>query len=402
MSSQILYQHEAVRIEYVQAKPRSFFDNPLRFIGLRRKARFLAYTFTNYGFRDFEAPGFGQRFLLRSGFDVISFKCVDDSWFQGIPNAEIERFLELFPRSNYESTVAYGSSMGGYAAIALAGMLQPDKIIAIAPQYAIDEPFDTRWASDAPRIKWTHRIPPRVTPRGKIFIVRDPGYQQDSEQIDRLVSNLRGVKIEMIDVPFSGHHPGEYLNEIGELKALVTAVAEGAPISADLRRNRRQSKRFYLTMAGALNRKRKFRSALRMLDQALLIDPDLASAFHQKALILTNLGDLKQADEMSLKAVDLKSDIADHHHQRSAILARLGRVEEAIECSRQSISRKPSPKYYQHLSALLGRQGMYKQAIAELQTALDIKGHDPVYERQMERLRRGARNAAETEDTAQR
>jgi hypothetical protein len=49
----------------------------------------VACTFTPFNFYKIDNDGFGVPFLLARGYDAISFKCTNDSWFQQIPNSAL-------------------------------------------------------------------------------------------------------------------------------------------------------------------------------------------------------------------------------------------------------------------------------------------------------------------------
>ena len=60
----------------------------------------LVLTFSYYLFDDLDAKGFGEKFLLEQGFDVIVFKSNANCWFQGISDDLLETVERIKARPN--------------------------------------------------------------------------------------------------------------------------------------------------------------------------------------------------------------------------------------------------------------------------------------------------------------
>ena len=110
----------------------------LRVVAVRpHRSRSAVVTFSSYvHHRTLDRPGFGEAFLLKYGIDAVHVVCRGNEWFQ---YDDLRPALELAAREigGYENRVAYGLSMGGYAAINFSDWLGVDRVIAIAPQYSI-------------------------------------------------------------------------------------------------------------------------------------------------------------------------------------------------------------------------------------------------------------------------
>ena len=61
-------------------------------------------------------------------------------------------------RPRHARRVAYGTSMGGYAAIQLSAALKLDAVLALSPQFEVDKAYDTRWKVLANSIDYRYRI----------------------------------------------------------------------------------------------------------------------------------------------------------------------------------------------------------------------------------------------------
>lgn len=78
--------------------------------------------------------------LLRNGYDVDSIKSTEDDWFQHLSPELFDRIDRLGAQPQYLRSVAYGSSMGGYVAIAFSRRFRLDRVLALlSPQFTIRE-----------------------------------------------------------------------------------------------------------------------------------------------------------------------------------------------------------------------------------------------------------------------
>ena len=139
---------------------------------------FTAFTPSTKGEKDtLVGVGFGGELLLRNGFDVVAFKSAKNLWYQNLSAemlADVENFISNSSIS-YAKRVAYGSSMGAYAAILFSRALKVDIVLALSPQFEIDQPYDQRWQSLAQQIDFKHRIDSNsISDSCKYFVAYDP------------------------------------------------------------------------------------------------------------------------------------------------------------------------------------------------------------------------------------
>src|SRR5271166_1854620 len=114
-------------------------------------------TFDSYSdLRTLDRPGFGERFFEENRVDAIHVIARANDWYQHDDIFEICRAVAAIA-SNYRRVYAYGSSMGGYAAIRFGALVGAKAAIALSPQFSIDKsivPFERRWSGDAKRIRF--------------------------------------------------------------------------------------------------------------------------------------------------------------------------------------------------------------------------------------------------------
>lgn len=316
----------------------------------------LVMTFSYFGFRDLDAPGFGDGFLLRHGYDVLSFKSRIDDWFQMLAPAALD--LARGIRDDYDFAGAYGSSSGGYAAIALSGLLRPDAVVALSPQYAIDEDFDTRWAARAKALTWHHRITPEAIGNASFTLISDPRHPLDAAQMARLRPVLPAAGTRVIDVPYSGHPTGMVLAETGQLAAMVLALLDGRPAPRpDLRWSLlRRSRTFLSTLGWSAEQSGRTGLAELCYRRALTLGEPTPLDHHRLAEFLSKTGRVGEAIVLSRRSVELAPGVAPLAHFCSKLLQQGGRLDEALVLAERACRLDPGkPGYARYHDRLLKR-----------------------------------------------
>jgi hypothetical protein len=177
---------------------------------------------TNY--RHLDRPGFGEHFLRDRAVDAIHVMGRENNWYQYPEMPEAMAAIAKVARS-YQRTIAYGSSMGGYAAIRYGGAAGAATALAISPQFSIDPavvPFDRRWEGEAHQIdfalerSWT---PPFAATS---YILYDPR-NLDRRHVALFAKRYGGVV--PVPIPDSGHPCVLFLATCGLLQQAVLDVA---------------------------------------------------------------------------------------------------------------------------------------------------------------------------------
>lgn len=88
----------------------------------------------------------GTNPLLKAGFDVLNIQTSLDDWHQTISLEGLQKARD-FLYKNYKMLYGFGSSMGGFAALAFSKFFNFNKILVFAPQYSLNLEGETRWAS---------------------------------------------------------------------------------------------------------------------------------------------------------------------------------------------------------------------------------------------------------------
>lgn len=195
----------------------------------------------------------GGRWLHNLGFAVIGVKPKSVEWYRG-------RDLHDFFRSDYlkslvgqfDQVFLYGSSMGGFAAMAFAEAIPGASVIAFNPQSTLDPqlvPWESRYQEG--RIQdWSGDFADARIGASKaknVFVAYDPLFELDRKHVDRLdKANLIPFKM-----PLVGHVVAMYMSEVGVLSAFVEGAFSGTLSAHEcnlLARNRRKTPRYYYSL----------------------------------------------------------------------------------------------------------------------------------------------------------
>jgi hypothetical protein len=204
---------------------------------------------------------------------------------------EIESFISASSIS-YIKRVSYGSSMGAYAAIQFSRALKIDIVLALSPQFEIDQPYDQRWQSLAQQIEFQYRIDSNaVSDSCKYFVAYDPK-NEDTVHIQKLSALIDEPRLIEIRTPYSGHPSTTYLFETGLIQSIALSVLQHATFDhSSIRTNRKHSKTYLYELSKRLTLKNKNKSALIAINRAISIDSSALALLIHKIVILEKLGD---------------------------------------------------------------------------------------------------------------
>jgi hypothetical protein len=258
MKNEILINEDLMRIEY-------FYDD-------KEINQNIAFVFTPFMNRNLEGNSFGGDLLLENGFDVIAFKVSNDNWFQTIPSLLFDLISQIISKKKYVKKIAYGSSMGGYASIALSKLLDATTVIAFSPQYCIDEDFDKRWANSARDIIFNYRITEETISKDCIFFIIYDNKDLDQLHVERISQIIPKSNLNLIKIPFVGHPVTHYLYEVGLIKKVVIQLAKKNSINEiNFVRDKKKSKHYLSNISRLLFERNHFRWSLSMIISTIQI-----------------------------------------------------------------------------------------------------------------------------------
>ena len=309
-------------------------------------------SFTDH--RTLDRPGFGEAFLDSSRIDAIHVIARDNDWYQdpGIMDAMAEiRSVS----GRYDRVVAYGSSMGGYAALRLGGMAGAQAALALSPQFSIDPavvPWEKRWPESSKQFipVWEGTL--------KLPILDEAYVAYDPVDLDRRHAGLFAAHIRFtpIRLPHCGHPVTGVLAELGLLQTLIRSVCgrdfDAAGFERDACAQRERSPQYLISLANSLRRWRRTARVTLMQRAVALAPMDYGVISH-----LAN--ELREA----------------------------GRLDEALALHRRALEIAPShPHMLLQYSYTLERSGDLPAALAMMEAADACAGGTAIYQPRLARL----------------
>lgn len=198
-----------------------------------------------------DREGFGERHFAARDISAIHVISRDNRWYQHpeLPEALAAVAAETAGRARI---VAYGSSMGGFAALMYGSACGAHVGLALSPQYSLKPrtpPYDRRWAADVAHIRFQ---PFTAPPLPLQYVLYDP-----RDRLDRAHAELFAARSEtiLIGIPNAGHPVGSYVNETEMFEPLFTGVVDGtlmetaAAFEQELWRRRRMSGQYFFNIA---------------------------------------------------------------------------------------------------------------------------------------------------------
>ena len=314
-------------------------------------------TFDSFtDFRTLDRHGFGEAFFDSAGIDAIHVIPRDNVWYQH------PEMLEAMARIRdatmaYARVVTYGSSMGAYAAIRLAGLAGADAVLALSPQFSIDPaqvPWEERYLISAQQFQhvWEKTVPfPQIA---EAYVGYDPLHGPDTKHVDLLAGCFR---FERLKLPRTGHPVTGFLVEIGLLQTSMQALCQGTfdpqSMLQEAHRRREQSSQYLVNLADHTAYWRRGHR-LTLLHKAVRLAPG-------NALLLARLG---------------------------AELRYAGRFEESLAMYVRSVEKQPRhPSILNHYSMALQRMGNLEGALAVMEDVYALTGEVALYRERLEELR---------------
>lgn len=257
-------------------------------------------TFQSAAATGLDREGFGEGFFKKRGIPAICVLPHLPSWYQydGILEA-----LNLIRKeaAQYRRVIAYGISMGGYAAINFADLIGATEVIAICPQYTVNPsvvPWETRFPRGQARIKhYIYDQPQNRNWEGKdVCVIYDPVDSLDSRHVDLL---KECVPATFVRLPHSTH-PCTQVLSTASLKAFILSCLERGVLNsipllhASFKSDRKKSWYYWLYLARnyGLSSPKK---ALRFVEYADTISPRNPDVLFAIAMIRLSLGRFQDA-----------------------------------------------------------------------------------------------------------
>lgn len=327
-------------------------------------------TFDSYSDdRSLDRRGFGQDFFASRQIDAVHFISRENDWYQYAEMPAVAAEVAKLVRG-HRRVVAYGSSMGAYAAIRFGGLAGATEALAISPQFSIDPRsarFERRWRSDSERIDFSLERALRAPFVDTAYIVYDPR-DADRRHADLYRRRTRVVDVRLTDV---GHPATGALAELDLLGPMVLDFVDGRlDAEAFARRvlqQRPTSAFFFYVMS---TRARLARSRIAYAGRASEMAPGHFGFVAHYASLLAASDRFAEAQIAFARAATIAPDHPVLLYKLTEFHERRGDLERAIEAAELLVSLHSQtfrPRL-EHLRGLQARRG------AALPWRLTIRG----------------------------
>lgn len=205
---------------------------------------FHALQLTQY--LDLPRKGQSRETLRAAGLDAVQVVPRGNQWYQYDDIDEMISAVRTIS-DRYQEVVAYGQSMGAYAAIHTSAALRPAKVLAICPQFSVDPEriaFDSGFKVLAADINFVRDdISKNASKETEFVIAFDQLYKIDSNHYKEYEKNLKNLY--RLRMPFCGHGVSESLKHAGMIPGhLLALITDGKShintVRQEFRRHRRQ------------------------------------------------------------------------------------------------------------------------------------------------------------------
>jgi len=336
-------------------------------------------TFASYtDDRRLDRPGFGEEHFTGRGIDAIHVLSRDNRWYQ---HPELDEALRAVAGAvaGYVRVIAYGSSMGGFAALRYGASCGATVGLALSPQYTVDPavvPFDRRWADDVARIAF--RQDADLPPLGEQYVVYDSRDAYDRRHFELFAARSPTIGV---PVPHGGHPVGSYLAETDMLRVLVENIEtkrfDPAAYARELRRRRRRSAQYFYVLA---LRTPAHRPRLRVALARLAAETQADNVMYWSALgaALDAAGAFDEAVAVHRKALAMPHATMFQHHTLMLHHEARGAYDEALAIVDRLIAQNPAVLWLPHERRRIRRR---KRRLHPLGWLAGKLGLDPVVER---------------------
>jgi len=339
--------------------------------------------------------GYGTGRLAPLGLNEFIIRRNRNHWFQ---TPEIEEVAAIINRMTQGRRVlTYGSSMGGFAAINFASMLNAATFVALSPLHDVspgNEAGDMRWP-ESEQLRFTHNLIRAGECRdaeGFVFYFdRDRGDVAHAELIGR------DTAATLVPVEYGGHPCSFYLNATYKLKRVVAEVADGSFDVDQFYRvlEERTRETFYPHERNAARHEKAgdADAAIDEIRKAVERNPRLPRLRVRLGGLLRGRGDNAGAEEAYRAVLKTHPRSADAHVGLGYVHAARSHFAAAAESMRAAIAIAPTHQRFSRLADWLARSGDLDGAEAALRKVIELVPHATAAPKRLAAIRRRRRLA---------
>ena len=223
-----------------------FEDEQIRVIFLQGSSDELIFSFGDLITRAKGLSINAEKSLHKYDFNVIGIMPKQKSWF---PEPSLHAMFAAIESviAPFKTRIGYGGSMGGYAAIKYANLLDLKRVVALVPQYSInpDEVTDSRYNMFFnAELNANMQVQPHdVALEREYIVIYDPYCAEDRAHYVKLQQVL--PKIQTLTLPFTGHDAIAVLASSALLHDLLVRQFDAPYFYQKIRQVKKRSKFYY-------------------------------------------------------------------------------------------------------------------------------------------------------------
>ena len=220
---------------------------------------------------DLDHSGFGESFLTKNNILGIYVNCISNAWWQ---YDDLPQALEVVAAAAapFQQRITYGSSMGGYAALRFADIIDATMAISASPQFSPRHevvPLETRYEQAVSGVIFKYEDTLSHFKDIPRFLLYDPLLKVDRDQAHRY---MRFGKVNLVPIPASGHPCLSLLLDQARLSSVIRLMMSGsfntATFTAEQRGLRRKTYRYWDQLSYRLAERRKLLKASQVAEKA--------------------------------------------------------------------------------------------------------------------------------------
>lgn len=229
-------------------------------------------------------PAFGLDFLLRQGVQVVAVRRKSEHFYQPLSR---EAFTAAVAPAlaGHARVIAYGSSLGAYAALYYGRDLDAE-VIALSPRVSVHPVFGHPAWQD--KVAFRHALfTTEPLPRCRAVIAYDPREPTDRRFIDEGLAPFFPQAVHL-RLPYAGHPASQFLGDMHYLSPWIRAVVAGRPAPPlDRRCGRRLSATWHQVVADLCARRGRLALADALVSRSLALRERNMLAHRTRGLVKT-------------------------------------------------------------------------------------------------------------------
>ena len=267
-------------------------------------------------------PAFGLDFLLRQGVQVVAVRRKSEHFYQ-LLSREAFTAAVAPALAGHARVIAYGSSLGAYAALYYGRDLDAE-VIALSPRVSVHPVFGHPAWQD--KVAFRHALfTTEPLPRCRAIVAYDPREPTDRRFIDEGLAPFfpRAVHLRL---PYAGHPAAQFLGDMHYLSPWIRAVVAGRPAPPlDRRGGRRLSATWYQVVADLCARRGRLALADALVNRSLVLREGNMLAHRTRGLVKT----LQRDWDAAIAALERAAGFDPADPLTQAMLARARKGQDA-------------------------------------------------------------------------